>query len=408
MVHIFIFQALTGFILVILLLIFDISGRYAMTITGYFKNNETSLKRKCENCVWARRFKTYTDLYKGGRELSLEMLENITVLSENQCRQQKFLVYRCDSTKPCGGWADRQKGIVTTFLMALLTNRKFVIDVTHPCKLEEFLMPNVYNWMLCKNFLKNVPQRNISSFSFIERYKFNKEIKNFDFEGKWTTKVVVIRFNSYGINGIREHKKARERLRWILNMTNEEVIHTVLNTLFKHKDRLINDIIHFYNNNIEGRKLVCCHIRKGGNPSIPRDNKFGSKSPNETVIFDFLKQYDQSSEHAIYIAADSDKVKESARRNFTSYINVNRTIVHVDRLGKFRNLKKEACNGFYTAILEQFILSLCDKLLLTPSGFGTIAAYMRGISDNLYIYHPVSKRIVTANITDIQKIYKFL
>lgn len=399
---------MTGVALLTFLPVYDITKWYTIGIGKYcdYQRNNTNLR--CENCVWNKRFKTHTISYKGGRELQIEMLENITVLTENQCRHKKFLVYKCDSSVQCGGWADRQKGIVSTFLMALLANRKFVIDMKNPCGLEEFLLPNVYNWSLCKSYLKSLRKQNISSFNYIERHKFIREIKQFDFERNWVTDVVNVRFNSYAMDGLRQHKNSKSRLKWLLDMNNEETIHIVLNTLFKPNDRLLNDVIDFHDRQVKGKSLICSHIRKGKNPSIPKDSNLRFGPPNETVIFNYLKDYDNNPKYVIYVAADSSEVKESARGNLTSYININRTIVHVDRLGEFKKFKTEACEGFYSAIMEQLILSLCDKLILTRSGFGTIAAYIRGVSDNLFMYHPHRKRITQTNLTNIQTVFKFL
>ncbi|XP_060599326.1 uncharacterized protein LOC132752932 [Ruditapes philippinarum] len=397
---------MTVFLAVTLLMVVDVTD-WHIEIGWHCNRHENSSKHLCENCVWGSRFKTYQVLYNGGRELQLEKLANITVLNENQCKHKKFLVYKCDSSSLCGGFADRQKGIISTFLLALLTNRKFIIDMTSPCNLEEFLEPNVYNWNLCKAYLKTMPNKNISKLNYVENYKFIKGINQFDFDRNWTKGAVVLKFNGYAIDKIRQHKETKSRLEWLLNITNEEAIHLVLNTLFKPGERLFNDAINFYNNHINGRKLICSHIRKGKNPTLPTDNRLRFGSPNETVIFEYLKKLDKNSKNAIYIAADSEEVKQSAKGNLTSYININRTIVHIDRLAQFKKQKSEACDGFYTAVFEQFILSLCDKLILTRSGFGTIAAYIRGVSDELFLYHPKLKIIVETNLTNIQKVFKF-
>ena len=345
---------------------------------------------------------------KGERLLTEESLQNIKLSNRSLCNNQKFLVYKCDNLYPCGGWADRQKGIVSTFLLALLTNRRYIIDMDKPCKLEHFLMPNVYNWSVCYDFVKNVTANHTISVNYIDPSKeMLAEIKSLNFFHNWSLSLVVSRFNVYAINEIRQHKLAKSRLKWLSNITNEEAIRLVLHTLFKPTVEVLKDVINFYHNQVRGKQLVCCHIRVGKNPSIPIDNvpRFGE--PNITLLFDFLKTFEATGTNAIYIASDSESVKDLAKKSITSYININRTIVHVDRLGQFETLKLEACDGWNTVILEQFILSQCDTLVLTRSGLGTMAAYMRGVNENLFMFHPEIQKVIQTNLTDLNRSFQF-
>ena len=49
----------------------------------------------------------------------------------------KYLIYHCEHV--CGGLWDRFRGIVNSFILALITNRTFVIHHTMPCPLQNFL-----------------------------------------------------------------------------------------------------------------------------------------------------------------------------------------------------------------------------------------------------------------------------
>ncbi|XP_045178621.2 uncharacterized protein LOC123538526 isoform X2 [Mercenaria mercenaria] len=355
----------------------------------FIRRQHNSAIQQLEHRVWNEHLTNHS-VYKGGRLLTDDNLGNIKPRSIEHCRSQRFLVFKCDSSSLCGGLADRQKGIVSSFLLALLTNRTFVVDMTTPCELNNFLLSNIYNWSMCTDFLKTVPKTNFIELKYVNgnTKKFRNQVKSFNFDRNWTKQVVVLRLNAHAIDGIRQHKQARSRLKWLMNITNEEAIHLVLHTLFKPNQRLLKDVVQFYDNKILGRHLVCSHIRIGKNPSIPEDETRPRGYSNETVIFDFLEKYDDVRKYVIYIASDSEDTKRHAETRFKSYIKINRTIVHVDRLGKLKHFTKEACEGLYTALSEQSILTLCDTLLLTRSGFGTMAAYLRGTSDNLFLFHP--------------------
>jgi hypothetical protein len=140
----------------------------------------------------------------------------------------------------CGGWGDRQKGIISTFLIAILTSRVFVIDIDKPCKLDNILLPNIYNWSLCYNFVKTVSKNNLVDYKYTDSSgKLRETIKSLDFNRTWSKQVVTVRVNSYVIDEVRKHKLAAIRLKWLLNITNEKAIHLVLHTLFKPGEKIL-------------------------------------------------------------------------------------------------------------------------------------------------------------------------
>ncbi|CAF3902742.1 unnamed protein product, partial [Adineta steineri] len=53
------------------------------------------------------------------------------------------MIYSCQSF--CGGWGDRLRGILSVYILALLTNRHFMIDMNYPCEILKVLQPNVVN-----------------------------------------------------------------------------------------------------------------------------------------------------------------------------------------------------------------------------------------------------------------------
>ncbi|XP_060553260.1 uncharacterized protein LOC132714397 [Ruditapes philippinarum] len=362
---------------------------------------------KYQNGFWKKRILTNAIQYKSGRVLSDENLENIKLLSVNQCKNRRFLVYKCDGASLCGGTGDRQKGIVSAFLLSLLTNRTFIVDMTKPCNIETVLQVGVYNWSLCKGYIKTLPKQDIMKLNLLfGNRSVAKQIENIDFDSQWTAKVVLFRCNSLLIDKIRRHNYTETRLNWLQNTTNEETIHKVLHTLFQPNQRILEDFVKLYNKHVHGKNLVCSHIRIGKNPTIPKDEKLLRGSPNVTRILEFLKRYDDPKKYTIYIATDSDSVKQDAKSNLTSYVNINRPIVHVDR--RMNESVAEACEGLYTGIFEQFILSLCDTLVLTRSSFGCMSAYMRGVQDNIFLYNPNLRKVGQYNLTEIQRVFKLV
>mmetsp|Transcript_25928 Transcript_25928/g.46796 ORF Transcript_25928/g.46796 Transcript_25928/m.46796 type:complete len:421 (-) Transcript_25928:25-1287(-) len=54
------------------------------------------------------------------------------------------LIWSCPPDKRCGGYGDRMKGIMSGFLIALLTNREFGIYHTDPMELKDVLQPTAH------------------------------------------------------------------------------------------------------------------------------------------------------------------------------------------------------------------------------------------------------------------------
>ena len=65
-----------------------------------------------------------------------------------------ILMWTCRQTERNGG------GIHASSL----TDRKFVVDVTYPCKMEQLWIPNEYNWLECKDYALSVPDNEVEEF----------------------------------------------------------------------------------------------------------------------------------------------------------------------------------------------------------------------------------------------------
>ena len=321
--------------------------------------------------------------------------------SSQNCANVKFLVYVCRDKQICGGWGDRQKGIISVYLLAMLTNRRFAILYDSPCELTKFLIPRDYDWTLCSQYIKKLPESKIQNFGLYTSFK--KDIINMNLQNNLTSKVVFIHANKMWIKEIMSHPKAAQNIPWAVGKTIPKVNGLVLSRLFQPSQLLADGLQTFLENISRNRKLICSHLRIGKNPTIPKDSK---RAPVDVIaIFKFLKKFDASSRHAIYVASDSEEVKLSVKGNFTNGNIVDLPIIHVDYF--FKAQRSIACDGLYTALLEQHILSRCDLLLLTRSNFGAMAAYMSPKEQEVFIYFFPNKTIIPVSINGIQKYYKF-
>ena len=323
-------------------------------------------------------------------------------LGNQNCADMTFLVYVCRDKQMCGGWGDRQKGIISVYLLAVLTNRAFMILYDSPCELTKFLVPKEYNWTLCSQYIKTLPQSDIQNIGFFNTLK--KNISNMILQNAFTSKVVFIHTNEIWIDQIMSHPKAVEVIPWAVGKTIPEINGQVLKQLFQPSEILANGLKTFLGNISRNRKLICSHLRVGKNPTIPKDSK---RPPVDVIaIFKFLKHFDLHSRYAIYVASDSEEVRESVKGNFTNGYTVDLPIIHVDRVVKKQ--RSVACDGLYTVLLEQHILSVCDLVVLTRSNFGAMAAYMSPKEQEVFIYFLPQRSILPVSVNGIQQYYKFL
>ena len=69
--------------------------------------------------------------------------KEISVKPKINLDKNKFLVFSCNN---CGGWADRLKGLLSSYALALLLNRTFIIDIHQPCRISKLIDPNMVDW----------------------------------------------------------------------------------------------------------------------------------------------------------------------------------------------------------------------------------------------------------------------
>merc|ERR1711936_1058253 len=91
-----------------------------------------------------------------------------------QQASERYFIYRCDRhLRLCGGWADRLKGAMLSYVIANLTGRIFKAEFLNPrCDMSEYILGNVVNWSLPVSFLNETSIKSPSYFkrSFLCEY----------------------------------------------------------------------------------------------------------------------------------------------------------------------------------------------------------------------------------------------
>jgi hypothetical protein len=65
---------------------------------------------------------------------------------KNPLHRYKYMIYTCKQGHHCSGTGNRQRGIMATFLVAVLTKRIFLMDIDNPVPLDRILEPHLISW----------------------------------------------------------------------------------------------------------------------------------------------------------------------------------------------------------------------------------------------------------------------
>jgi len=272
----------------------------------------------------------------------------------------KYLVYTCN--QPCGGWGDRTRKIVGAYLLSLVLNRTFMINMTWPCSITQFLEPNFIQW---NQTIKNPSKRtNITINTLTATDKDYGDIllwENID--------IIYFKVKDLGFYSLllwRDDFYRILHLRYGLHRSIlflHSIFALIYELLFKlksHPQLHFNDI----SENFQLKSLRCAHIRIGKNPSNPNDIVFPKREHMNESVIEFLKNNSKLNE-TVFVSTDSEQVQLYAREQFHSrLLSIDGIIRHIDRSGK-----KLACDGFEKTILDFYMISKCHTMVMSKSAF---------------------------------------
>ena len=275
----------------------------------------------------------------------------------------KYLVYACN--QPCGGWGDRTRKIVGAYLLSLVLNRTFIIEMDWPCSITNFLEPNFILW---NQTIKNPSKRtNLTIYTLTANDKDYSNIlawENID--------VIVMKVKDLGYYSLllwRDDFYRVLHLQYGFHRSSlflHSIFTLIYELLFKlksHPQSHMNEIFA----QIRQTPLHCAHIRIGRNPSNPNDIVFPKRESMNRSVIEFLKNQSQSNE-IIFVSTDSEEVQSYARKQFHSrLLTIEGSIRHIDRSGK-----KLACDGFEKTLLDFYMISQCRIMIMSKSAFRSV------------------------------------
>ncbi|KAK7486319.1 hypothetical protein BaRGS_00022489 [Batillaria attramentaria] len=298
----------------------------------------------------------------------------------------KYLIYLCDSARSCGGWGDRQRGLVSAFILANITDRRFGIIMMSPCNITKFYIPNEVNWVIPAHELDGKSYTTIDDMDSRRRMRRRFAAKDFDFNSEFPQDVVYLRSNVEYIAGgmsLRNGFYSKKVPDWARKSVSN-TFRIAWGMLMKPTDILqkdVEDFLSVMNYNSRSQPLVCAHVRLGRSNTIKMDTEIRTPMSALPLLWIFLDPYIQDGSK-LFLATDSYVVRDMVKDEFgDSVYMTGGSIMHVDKQASW----PRACEAFKVALLEQLILTKCDVLVTSKSMFSQRAAAIRGTTKDLFI-----------------------
>ena len=313
------------------------------------------------------------DVYK--RELNKPAITRVKHLSDDivmpmpDCNR-KLLFYGCSEETPgkCNGLGDRQRGIVSAFLLAILSNRTFGITSTRPCQLSNYLVPNEYNWSKCLHMVKSAKDKHV--VDYMDNIGNLPDLETLTRGYIWKENIVIVKTNVFLHERIKQHPNAAERIPWIFRRSLKNVVKKIYHILFKLEASVRHNLKQYVKNiTAQGsRLLVGVHIR----------TKFIAVADIEFIL-KFLDRFSNKSTYAVYIATDDNHLRKQAASMFENAftLDVKCVTLHV-------NAPTATCTSLFYAVLEQEILAMSDILIKTRSSYSFFASMIKESPGNVY------------------------
>ncbi|XP_041363166.1 uncharacterized protein LOC121378878 [Gigantopelta aegis] len=288
---------------------------------------------------------------------------------------RKYLIYLCMYNESCSGWADRQRAIVSGFLLAQIKHRRFGIILTSPCDLRMFFVPNEYNWIVNENELVGLSTATPPD-------SFLRKIDVVDFDKAYPEDLVYFRSHRDLLLAIKENPIHAKSIPQWAKYRKPIAFKNGWNILMKRTPQFDKTFQKLMSGVPSHSQFVCAHVRLSKNPTMPMETRVINTYSSVKYLWAFLDtRYPNASR--IFVATDSLDVRKWARRHFKDKeMDTGKTILHIEK----QKRKKNSCDGFESVLLDQQVMIHCDVLVCSYSNICKHAVYINGMRDNAFLF----------------------
>lgn len=328
-------------------------------------------------------------------------LVNLSAL-QTMSLSNKTMIYSCRSF--CGGWGDRLRGILSVYVLALLTDRRFLIDMTYPCDLLQVVQPNAVNWTWTEPSRQaNRSQliiNTMASWRAAYQVEIATMIKSKDIVKDWSNydDIFLSTNRDYMTPALRNphlYNRTR-RLFAALPMSQASLtgLFALLFELLFQPSLAVRQRVDTILAASNRHELICLHVRVGKNPTNPFDHAFTERANTTSAMIQFVDlNLTNATSPLIFITSDNGQaVSDVLHRYPNSSMTIVGPILHIDRFDRRSTVVRD---GFVKVLADFYLLGECQISLLSASGFSSWANRRREQpSANLYIYDERRKQMI--------------
>ena len=324
----------------------------------------------------------------------------------------KFVQYRCEARVTCGGFGDRTRGVVAMFYVALFTNRVFHLHWNHPIDLGLYFNINAelyhvdknqFNRQVAKaskNFVHRIFIDNESGLqTFLDRLYFSKDLISIS-----TNRLFL---KTPGVFDVGDFQQLVcdyfQNFPQVGNLTSSLLyaagLRLLINSPTRHVDLEFNAFLY---NVFPEERSSSARLRRWKQAykigvQIRIELEHWKEKPSNRVTFDqvncfineAVKYAKTNNENAFIFITSSDNnaslavVNGLQQMGFHSIALTSVPVIHVDRFnwksdtdqGSNNNItKQDIIKGNSKVVLDWYILTLMDQLIVSQSSFAKSAS----------------------------------
>jgi hypothetical protein len=298
-----------------------------------------------------------------------------------QSKKGSALVYKCHTQ--CGGLGDRFKGIITVFLLAVLTNRAFLIEHPTPANLADFqdFSNSTISWNYDAKLVEGMDDDSSWEWT-VDHYKSQQErYMTDDFKHTITSKVHYMMTNLPIQQYLTWNPYLEDELRkYHFDQVNYlDLPGCAMKFLFQPTLRLQQAVDQVMKDIFEKYHVIGIHIRTGGDGQWIDDHRV----PKSEVDYfwncarKIEREQNLGKPVKWFVASDSEEILKQTESMFGDKVfHASGSVIHVDRSGASGDIGSE---GLLRTLVDIMILSECHDLIVSRSNLADIAA-LRGFS----------------------------